>query len=312
MSLISIIIPVYNEEGNLLALFDRMQELPSCQGDEYEYIFVDDGSSDSSRQIVKDLAKANANVKYVFFSRNFGHEMATTAGIDYADGDAVVMIDADLQDPPEVIPKMIEKWRQGYSIVCAKRQMRKDESALKRFTSWSFYRLIRLLSDVDIPADTGDFRLMDRCVVTEFRQCREQNRFVRGLVAWTGFKQTSIPYDRDSRYQGKTKYNYFKLLKLGFDAILGFSTVPLRLGMLAGLVVSAISFVIMCMVVFQKLFMGIAIEGYALLTSGMFLLGGIQLFVIGLLGSYVGRIYRQEQNRPLYVVSEMSENKQSQ
>jgi len=307
VSLISVVIPVYNEEGNLEALHQRLAALEQPGGDRYELIFVDDGSRDGSREIIRRLAAADPRVRYVFFSRNFGHEQATTAGLDRAAGDAAVIIDSDLQDPPELIPAMVARWREGYQIVYAQRRRRKGESVFKRATSWLFYRLVRRMSDCDIPPDTGDFRLIDRRVVREFRRCREANRFVRGLIAWTGFRQIAVPYDRDERLSGETKYGVIKLVRLAFDAILGFSTLPLRLGLLLGLLVSAVAFVEMCRVLYVKLFTDTLVPGYALQTTAVLMLGGVQLVVIGLVGSYVGRIYRQSQDRPLYVVAEETE-----
>jgi polyisoprenyl-phosphate glycosyltransferase len=307
MALISVVIPVFNEEGNLDALHKRLSSLEQAGGDRHEFIFVDDGSRDSSRDIIRRLAATDPRVRYIFFSRNFGHEQATTAGLDNARGDAAVIIDSDLQDPPELIVEMIRKWREGFQVVYAQRRARKGESLFKKATSWFFYRLVRAMSDCDIPRDTGDFRLMDRRVVDAFRRCREQNRFVRGLVAWTGFRQVAVPYDRDERHSGETKYSVVKLMRLAFDAILGFSTLPLRLGLILGLLVSAVAFVEMCRVLYQKLFTTLAIPGYALQTTAILLLGGVQLMVIGLVGSYVGRIYRQSQSRPLYIVAEESE-----
>jgi len=307
-ALISVVIPGYNEEDCLEALFRRLQAVENAGSDDYEFIFVDDGSDDRSRQVIRALARRHESVKYVFFSRNFGHEMATTAGIDHASGDATVIIDADLQDPPEVIPKLIEKWREGYQIVYAKRQVRKGDGLVKRIRSWLFYRIINRMSDVHIPSDTGDFRLMDRRVVESFRTCREQNRFVRGLISWTGFRQTDVPYERDRRAAGETKYGFFKLIHLAFDAITGFSNVPLRMGLALGVVVCVIAFIIGLTIIVQKIVWGIPIAGYALLTTGLFFLGGVQLFVVGLIGSYVGRIYKQVQERPLYIVHEKSDD----
>jgi polyisoprenyl-phosphate glycosyltransferase len=307
MSLISVVIPVFNEEGNLGALYQRLSALEAGGGDRYELLFLDDGSRDASREIVRSLAEKDPRVRYLFFSRNFGHEQATTAGLDHVRGDAAVIIDSDLQDPPELIPEMVRKWREGYQVVYAQRRARKGESVFKKLTSWFFYRLVRMTSDCDIPRDTGDFLLIDRRVVGEFRRCREQNRFVRGLIAWTGFRQIAIPYDRDERLSGQTKYSVIKLIRLAFDAILGFSTLPLRAGLILGLLVSVVAFVEMCRVLYAKLVTGLPIPGYALQTTAILLLGGVQLVVIGLVGSYVGRIYRQSQNRPLYVVAEESE-----
>jgi len=306
MPLISIVLPVYNEQECLEALFERLRKLEDSGEHSYDFIFVDDGSADRSREIIRELAAEQSNVKYVFFSRNFGHEIATTAGIDHASGDAVVIIDADLQDPPEIIPELIAKWREGYQVVCAQRRSRKGETVFKRLTSWLFYRIIRSLSNVDIQADTGDFRLMDRCVMTHFRRCREQSRFVRGLVAWTGFKQTTVMYDRDERHSGKAKYGLFRLIALALDAVVGFSCVPLRLGILLGLIVCLLSFVMVAVVVMQKVFWGISAHGYAFMATVILFLGGVQLFMLGLLGEYVGRTYRESQRRPLYIVAERS------
>jgi polyisoprenyl-phosphate glycosyltransferase len=306
MSLISVVIPAYNEASCLDALFTRLKRLQQAGGDGYEFIFVDDGSTDGSDEIIRKLASANDNVKYMIFSRNFGHEAATTAGLDHAAGDAAVIIDADLQDPPEVIPELIEKWRQGYQIVYAQRRSRKGESWRKRLSSWLFYRIIRRLSDVDIPVDTGDFRLIDRAVLDEFRKCREHDRFVRILLAWTGYRQTGVLYDRDVRYAGKSKYGMLRLIILALDVVLGASNLPLRLGILSGLCVFILSLVMIAIIVVRKLFFGIQIPGYALLVTGIFFLGGMQLLLIGLVGEYVGRIFRQTQQRPLYIVAEKS------
>ena len=306
--MISVVIPVYNEEACLNALFEQLSSLEQPGQDRYEFIFVDDGSTDGSREIIQDLANRNENVKQILFSRNFGHEAAVTAGLDYASGDAVVIIDADLQDPPELIPEMIDKWRKGYQIVYAQRRSRKGERISKRLSAWLFYRIIQWLSPIYIPADTGDFRLVDRRVVREFRRCREQNRFVRGLISWTGFKQAPVLFDRRPRYGGRTKYDFFRLLLLAVDVVVGFSNVPLRIGMFLGFLTCTFSFLVALWIVFNKLVFDIPIEGYALLATGVFFLGGAQLLIIGLLGEYIGRIYRQVQGRPLYVVADKSEN----
>ena len=304
MAVISVVIPVLNEESCLEALFERLSKLGEDSSDDYEYIFVDDGSTDASQDMIRKLAAEHGQVKYLFFSRNFGHEAATTAGLDHTRGDAVVIIDADLQDPPEVIPALIAKWREGNQVVYAQRRSRKGEPWRKKLTSWLFYRTIRKLTDVDIPIDTGDFRLMDRCVVEQVRRCREKSRFVRGLVTWTGYKQVPMRYDRDERYGGETKYNTRKLLGLALDVALGFSNVPLRLGIVFGMIVCLGAFVMCANILVQKVLYGIPIQGYALLVTGMFFLGGVQLLLIGLLGEYIGRIYRQSQDRPLYIVAE--------
>ena len=306
MALISVVVPVYNEQECLKELLSRLLALAGSEADRFEFIFVDDGSTDRSKEILLEFSKDRPNVKHLFFSRNFGHEAATTAGVDHASGDAVVIIDSDLQDPPEIIPTLIQKWREGNQIVYAQRRGRQGEGPIKRLSAWLFYRIIRRLSEVEIPPDTGDFRLIDRCVAQQFRRCREQSRFVRGLIAWTGFKQAAVLYDRNHRYAGHTKYNLFKLLVLAMDAMLGFSIKPLRFGMLLGMLVMLLSLVMGLVVVAQKVFYGMPFQGYALLASGVFFLGGVQIFLIGLVGEYIGRTYRQTQQRPLYVVARKS------
>ncbi len=306
MDVLSIIIPVFNEEPCLEKLYSRLLQVEKGLDFHFELLFVDDGSTDRSREIIRHLAQQDSRVRYLFLSRNFGHEAATTAGLDHSVGDAAIIIDSDLQDPPELIPELVARWKEGYQIVYARRIRRRGETLFKRTSSWLFYRILRCLSTVDIPADTGDFRLMDRSVVHQFRRCREQNRFVRGLVAWTGFRQTAVPYERDHRYAGQTKYSPFKLAELAFDVMLGFSNVPLRLGILMGFLVCLICFGLIGVIVFQKWFFGIPIPGYALLVTGIFFLGGIQLLIIGLMAEYVGRIYQQVQARPLYIAAEKS------
>jgi dolichol-phosphate mannosyltransferase len=239
-------------------------------------------------------------------SRNFGHEAATTAGLEHAHGDAVIIIDADLQDPPEVIPDLISKWREGNKIVYAQRRSRKGEAIAKKLGSWLFYRTLRKLSAVDIPVDTGDFRLIDKCVVNAFGQCGEQSRFVRGLISWTGFKQVAVKYDRDERFAGQTKYNVVKLSMLALDVLIGFSNVPLRIGILLGLGLCGISLVI-SLTLLVRLLIGVEISGIAMMLTWMHFLIGTQFLMLGLVGEYIGRIFRQVQNRPLYIAAEKSE-----
>jgi polyisoprenyl-phosphate glycosyltransferase len=310
MAFISIVIPVYNEAKCLNDLASRLFNLGKEVDDNFEYIFVNDGSSDESGEILRTLEKTKPNVKYISFSRNFGHEAATTAGIDYAGGDAIVIIDADLQDPPELIPELIKKWKEGYQIVYAQRKNRKGEKNLTKFTSWFFYRVFRKISHINIPVDTGDFRLIDRSVANQLLMCRERNRFIRGLVSWTGFKQTPVFYDRDERFAGESKYNLMKRALLAMDAFLGFSSAPLRIVLLFGIIVCFFSIVMLFVILIQKVFLGIPVKGYALLTSAIFFLSGVQLFVMGLIGEYVGRIYTHSQNRPLYIISEKSKSLQ--
>jgi len=305
-SLCSVIIPLFNEEGNLLELHDRLHSMFKKNNLSYEILFIDDGSIDNSLDIIRDLTKKNDAVKYISFSRNFGHESASTAGLDYCRGDIVLLIDADLQDPPEVIPKMIEKWQQGYNVVFAKRNLRKGETLIKRFTSYLFYRLLNKLVEIKIPMDTGDFRLMDRKVVDSVKMCKETNRFVRGLVAWVGFDQADILYDRDARLSGDTKYSLYKLFLLSIDAILGFSILPIHFISVFGIFVTFLSIFLAFIVVIDKLFFDLNVPGYALLASGIFLILGFIIFILGIIGEYVGRIYKQIQDRPLYLIKESS------
>jgi dolichol-phosphate mannosyltransferase len=300
----TIVIPVYNEEDNIPVLYQRLVNVMKTLPLDYEIIFVDDGSTDSSLVRIRELSRSDENVYYISFTRNFGHEAASTAGLDAAKGDCIILMDADLQDPPELIPKMIELWRQGYHLVYAKRRRRAGESLFKRISAYAFYRILNLMSDLKFPLDTGDFRLMDKVVVEDFKKCREKNRFVRGLTAWVGYNQVGIEYDRDERYAGRTKYNPLKLLLLSIDVITGFSIVPLRIVTYAGFLITALSLCMTLIVIIQKIFFGLNIPGYALLTSGLFFLGGVQTFFLGILGEYVGRIYREVQKRPLYLIQE--------
>ena len=302
---LSVVIPLLNEEANLRPLHDRLAAVFAQLGCDAQMIFVDDGSTDGSGKVIAELAAGDSRVTGLRFSRNFGHEAASTAGFDLADGDAIVLMDADLQDPPEMIATMVARWRDGNQIVYAKRSRRQGESAYKRFTSWLFYRILQGLSDVKIPPDVGDFRLIDKKVQEAVKRCREQDRFMRGLIAWTGFKTVAVTYDRPERARGQTKYNTLKLLWLSLDAAVGFSILPLRIATALGFCVTAFSLLMVAILVWQKVFKEIAIPGYALLATGMFFLGGVQMLLLGILGEYIGRVYRQVQGRPLYVVSEV-------
>jgi glycosyltransferase involved in cell wall biosynthesis len=304
--LCSIVIPVYNEEGNIVELVRSLTRVLSSIAIEYEIIFVDDGSSDKSLDIIKELSSSDGKIYYLSFTRNFGHEAASTAGLEAAHGDCLILMDADLQDTPELIPEMIGLWREGYHLVYAKRRKRYGESFFKRITAKMFYQFLNLLSDSKIPIDTGDFRLMDRAVVNNFLKCREYNRFVRGLTAWVGYTQIGIEFDRPERYAGETKYNPIKLLLLSLDVITGFSITPLRIITGTGFTIAALSMLLTSIVVVQKLFFNLRIPGYAFLASGLFFLGGIQLFFLGVIGEYIGRIYRQVQQRPLYLIKEQN------
>jgi polyisoprenyl-phosphate glycosyltransferase len=302
---LSIVIPLLNEEANLRLLHGRLAKVIHELACDAQIVFVDDGSTDASAQVIAEVAAEDSRVVGLRFSRNFGHEAGSTAGLDMADGDAIVLMDGDLQDPPELIPKLVESWKAGNDIVYARRKAREGETAYKKATAWLFYRLLQFLSDVDIPRDVGDFRLVDRTVLEAVKRCREQDRFMRGLIAWTGFRSTAVEYDRPERAGGKTKYNTLKLLWLSLDAAVGFSILPLRLATAVGFTVTAGSLVMVAILVVQKLLRELDIPGYALQTIGLFFLGGVQMLMLGILGEYVGRIYRQCQGRPLYVVREV-------
>jgi glycosyltransferase involved in cell wall biosynthesis len=301
---LSVVVPCYNEEGNLAELHRRLAAVLPTTADDWELILVDDGSTDGTLAAMRRLSAADPHVRYVSFSRNFGHEAASTAGLDRADGDCVVLMDADLQDPPEVIPDLVAQWRAGYEEVHAVRRRRHGTGPLKRATAFLFYRLINTLSEVPLPPDTGDFRLMDRRVVADFRRCRERARFVRGLVSWVGYRQGRIVYDRPARQAGETKYHFRNLFPLAMDVVIGFSTRPLHLASHLGLLVTLASFIIAVVVVVQQLFFGHRIPGYTLSTAGLFFLGGVQMLLLGIIGEYLGRVYRQVQERPLYLVRE--------
>jgi len=303
-SLLTVVVPVFNEEGNILPLYHRLVATVEPLVGNLEILFVDDGSTDGSRSKISDLHHKDPRVKMVSFTRNFGHEMATSAGLDFARGDVVVIIDADLQDPPEVIPEMLAKWEEGYDVVYGKRMERAGEPLLKRTSSRIFYRLIRKLTEVDIPVDTGDFRLIDREVVRRFHLLSERNRFVRAEIAWLGGRAVEVLYRREARLEGSTKYSSWKRLRLALDGITSFSSVPLHIMSIIGFVMLFISMVAILVVLVQKLFFSIPVPGYAFLVISLFLLNGVEIFFIGLLGEYVGRIYREVQERPLYLVSE--------
>jgi len=308
MSLISIVIPVYNEANCLETLATRLFDIEKNIEEKLEYIFVNDGSHDETLKILQTLEKRKENVRYLSFSRNFGHEAATTAGIDHADGNAIVVIDADLQDPPELIPELVKKWKEDFQIVFAQRRTRSGEKKLTILTSWIFYRVFKVISHIEMPVDTGDFRLIDRCVAEQLKRCREENRFIRGLISWTGFKQCAVLYDRDGRFSGKSNYNLLKRSLLAMDAFLGFSTIPLRIVLFLGMIVCFFSIIMLAITVIQKIFFDMPMKGYALLTSAIFFFSGVQLFVMGLIGEYVGRIYTHSQNRPLYIIAEQSKS----
>ncbi|MBU1672465.1 MAG: glycosyltransferase family 2 protein [Actinobacteria bacterium] len=301
--LLSVVAPVYNEEENLEPLHARLTGVLEGLGCQYEVLFVDDGSTDSSLAVMRELAAGDPRVGFISFTRNFGHESATSAGLDFASGDAVVIMDADLQDPPEVIVDMVEAWRNGSDVVYGRRRQRAKEPALKRASSFLYYRLMRRIAEVDLPVDTGDFRLMDRSIVEFFKRLREKNRFVRAQVAWLTSNTAEVLYDRDPRHAGKTKYNFYKRLKLSIDSIVSFSTFPLRLMSVIGLIIFVLSLIGALVVFIQKLAFGIAIPGYTFLVISLFFLGGTQMLFLGIVGEYMARVYSEVKDRPLYLVA---------
>jgi len=300
--LLSIVVPTFNEEENLEQLYERVAGVVDGLDLDWELILVDDGSTDRSRDVMRDLHERDARVKALFLSRNFGHEIASTAGLDAARGDAVVLMDADLQDPPETIVSFVEKWRQGFDVVNAQRSTRKGESVFKRASAHLFYRLMNRLVGWDLPVDTGDFRLMDRAALDAFLRCREHNRFVRALVAWTGFRQTTVSFEREARTAGKTKYGFWKLISLAITSVTGFSVAPLRTALWLGLFLLFLSFAAITVIVVQKFRRDFAVPGYAFMMVSIWFLGGIQCLLVGIVGEYVGRIYVESRRRPLYLV----------
>ena len=304
----TIIAPVYNEIDCLDTLYQRICEVMAQTGELWELILVDDGSTDGSIEKIRQLEENDKRIRKVIFARNFGHQIAVTAGLDYSRGDAVIIIDADLQDPPELILQMIEKWREGYQVVYAQRSEREGETWFKRMTASIFYRTIYRITDVDIPLDTGDFRLLDRKVVDVMNSMRERHRFLRGMSAWVGFKSIGVPYKRAARYAGSTKYPFKKMLKLALTAVTSFSYVPLQIAMWLGFISAGISIIAIPVVIILRLIGSQFFFGQATTLIAVLFLGGVQLVSLGILGEYVGRIYDEVKGRPLYIVSEASNN----
>jgi len=301
--LISIVVPMYYEENVADECYKRLKKVMNDNNINYEFIFVNDGSKDRTFEILNKIAEEDNNAKIISFSRNFGHQIAVTAGVDKAKGDAVVVIDADLQDPPELIPKMIDLWNDGYKVVYAKRKKRKGESFFKLFTAGIFYRILDRMTDIDIPLDTGDFRLMDRDVVNVLKTMKENNRFVRGMVSWVGFKQTPIEYERDERFAGETKYPLKKMIKFASDGIVSFSAKPLKIMGSLGMFCVSISLIIFLYALIRKLTNDVnVVSGWASIMTAVTFLGGVQLLSISVLGEYIGRIYDESKGRPLYVI----------
>jgi glycosyltransferase involved in cell wall biosynthesis len=300
----SIIAPIYNESQSLPELYRRIKEVMDSVDDAWELVMVDDGSTDGSTDIIRQLAADDPCVRPVIFARNFGHQLAVTAGLDYSRGQAIVIIDADLQDPPEVISEMIAKWREGYEVVYAVRGEREGESWFKLATASIFYRLIYRITDVKIPLDTGDFRLLDRKVVDVLNQMRERHRFLRGMSVWVGFKQTGVEYRRAARFAGQTKYPFKKMFKFASDAITSFSYLPLQLATYIGFIAAGLSILAIPVVIVLRIVGSQSFLGQASTLLAVLFLGGVQLISLGILGEYIGRLYDEAKGRPLYIVRE--------
>ncbi|MEO8606663.1 MAG: glycosyltransferase family 2 protein [Chloroflexota bacterium] len=300
----SIIAPIYNEEGNIQRLYDRISAVMDSTGEPWELVTVNDGSRDGSVQLIEELAAKDSRIKLVNFARNFGHQLAVTAGLHHATGEAMVVIDADLQDPPELILEMIERWKAGYQVVYAVREERKGESWFKLFTAKLFYRVINRLTDVNIPLDTGDFRLMDRKVVDALNSMPEHNRFIRGLTSWIGFKQTGITYVREARDWGETKYPLRKMIRFAMDAVTGFSYFPLQIMVYVSFVLGVLAVLTIPIIAILRLALGYEfLGGQATNIVLMLLLSSFELFFLFMMGQYVARIYDEVRGRPLYIVA---------
>lgn len=303
--LLTMVIPCYNEEEVIHETVRRLRDFCAQLSDlDVELVFVDDGSHDRTRSLLKEYAALNEHIRVIGFARNFGHQIAVTAGIDAARGDAIVLIDADLQDPPELVHQMIEKWQEGYDVVYGTRTERPGESRFKLMTARAFYRLLNRLSSVPIPLDTGDFRLMSRNVADALRSMPERDRFVRGMVSWVGFRQIALPYKRAERFAGTSKYPLRKMIRFATDGILSFSTKPLQLAVGLGMVAASLALAGIVYSLFLRIFTNIWVEGWTALMIAVLFLGGVQLICVGILGEYIGRIYNEVKNRPLYIVDE--------
>ncbi|HGA0511425.1 TPA: glycosyltransferase family 2 protein [Bacillus pacificus] len=302
--LISVVVPMYFEEEVAQECYNRLKSVMLQNNINYEFVFVNDGSTDRTMEILSEIAANDYRTKIVNFARNFGHQVAVTAGIAAAKGDAIVIIDADLQDPPEIIPELIAKWEEGYEVVYAKRKQRKGETWFKLLTAKYFYKFLNYMSDIDIPKDTGDFRIIDRKIADVFNQMTERNRFIRGMMSWVGFRQTYVEYERDERFAGETKYPLKKMIKFASDGIIAFSTKPLRIVMSLGLLSVLISIIVLLYTITVKIFGHGTQTGWASIMVAITFFSGIQLLGLGIVGQYIARIYDESKNRPIYIVKE--------
>jgi len=300
---LSVIIPIFNEEANIAILYTRINKVLEPMNITYELIFVNDGSKDTSIQLIEALSLNNPQVKYIDFSRNFGHQIAVTAGLEHSIGKRIVIIDADLQDPPELILDLYKKMDEDYQVVYARRKSRNGESLLKKLTAKLFYRILSSITSIDIPVDTGDFRIIDRKVVEVLKQMPEQEKYLRGQIAWVGFKQTHIEYEREERFGGKTGYTYKKMFKFAMDGITSFSDFPLKFASMAGFIVSFFAFIVMLYSLYSKFVLKDTVQGWTSIILSVMFIGGIQLICVGIIGEYISRIGNNIKKRPLYVIN---------
>ncbi|RDC66415.1 glycosyltransferase family 2 protein [Adhaeribacter pallidiroseus] len=301
---LSVVIPVYNEAANVLVLYHRLQQAIQPLAISYELLFVNDGSADSSLDLIKQLAQQNTQVRYLDFSRNFGQQIAISAGLDKAKGNAVVILDGDLQDPPELIPALYAQWQKGHEVVYARRKTRAGESLTKKTTARLFYRLLTRITHTSMPVDAGDFRIISRKVVNTLKQMPEQQKFIRGQIAWLGFPQTFLEYDRLERYQGQSGYSYTKMIRLALDGITSYSNLPLKMATVSGFGVSGIAFLVMLYTLYSRFITRDYVPGWSSLMVSILFLGGVQLIAIGIIGEYMSRLSENVRNRPLYIVNE--------
>ena len=301
----SVVVPVYNEEEVITESYKRITTVMLSMNESYELIFVNDGSRDRTAHIIAEIVQSDPNVRLISFTRNFGHMSAVTAGMEYAKGDAVIIIDADLQDPPEVLPHMAALWKEGYEVVYGKRKERQGETLFKKLSAKCFYRFINSMVPIDLPVDAGDFRLMDRKVCDAVNRLEEKHRYIRGLVSWVGFRQIGYEYTRAERFAGTTKYPFKKMMSLAMDAIAAFSYRPLKLATTIGFLISLCSFVYLVVVFFQAIFTDTTIAGWASTMALILFTQGIVLMILGLMGEYIGRIFEEVKNRPIYIVREV-------
>ncbi|GAA3935243.1 glycosyltransferase family 2 protein [Hymenobacter algoricola] len=301
---LSVIIPIYNEEENIPALYERLRGVLDPMNVRYEFIFINDGSRDQSLTLIHTLASRDPRVRYIDFSRNFGHQIAVTAGLDLSLGEAACIIDADLQDPPELIPRLYDKLHEGYEVVYAKRRSRQGESAAKKLTAKLFYRILASITNISIPVDTGDFRVISRKVVDALKQMPEQNKFIRGQISWIGYRQTYLEYDRAERAGGETGYTYRKMINLALDGITGFSDAPLKAATISGFIVSGLAFLVMVYTLYARFVTHHYEPGWASLMVSILFLGGVQLIAVGVIGEYIARLSANVRQRPLYIISD--------